>query len=219
MAISGSIRGCRTPINANAVTDHGILGAVQHFMPEDGLFKTALRGVTSLATKDIEGIMKILVDAEMKMFQGCQTPVIFLQNVIVDMIMGIGAKDAFRMFDAHVREKYGVEPGYITMNMPALVDMLESVGIERPIVCSNINKIGFRTCGGLDLYREVLASGRVRAVAMSIYASGAIPPEEAIEWLAGLPNIESMVFGASSRRNIQHTRQLVDKYFETRNAA
>lgn len=204
---------------ANAVTDHGILGAVQHFMPEDGLFKTALRGVTSLATKDIEGIMKILVDAEMKMFQGCQTPVIFLQNVIVDMIMGIGAKDAFRMFDAHVREKYGVEPGYITMNMPALVDMLESVGIERPIVCSNINKIGFRTCGGLDLYREVLASGRVRAVAMSIYASGAIPPEEAIEWLAGLPNIESMVFGASSRRNIQHTRQLVDKYFETRNAA
>jgi hypothetical protein len=204
---------------ANAVTDHGILGAIQHFMPEDGLFKTALRGVTSLATKDIEGIMKILVDAEMKMFQGCKTPVIFLQNVIVDMIMGIGAKDAFRMFDDHVREKYGVEPGYITMNMPALVDMLESVGIERPIICSNINKIGFRTCGGLDLYREVLASGRVRAVAMSIYASGAIPPEEAIEWLAGLPNIEAMVFGASSRRNIQHTRQLVDKYFETRSAA
>ena len=38
-----------------------------------------------------------------------------------------------------------------------------------------------------------------RAVAMSVFASGAIPPREAIEWVCGLPNLESIVFGASSR--------------------
>ena len=46
---------------------------------------------------------------------------------------------------------------------------------------------------------------------MSVFASGAIPPEEAIEWVCAQPNIESIVFGASSRRNIASTRALVDK--------
>jgi hypothetical protein len=35
---------------ANAVTDHGMIGAMTHFMPEDGLFKTMLRSGSALAT-------------------------------------------------------------------------------------------------------------------------------------------------------------------------
>ena len=44
-------------------------------------------------------------------------------------------------------------------------------------------------------------------------ASGAIPPAEAIEWVCRQPNIESIVFGASSRRNIRSTRELVERYW------
>ncbi|GHA47722.1 hypothetical protein GCM10008927_10810 [Amylibacter ulvae] len=198
---------------ANAVTDHGMMGALTHFMPDDGLLKTALRGSVSLATKDIEGIIKILVDVEMKMFQGVQTPVIFLQNVIVDLLLGMGMKDAFKIFHDHVLENYDAEPGFITMNMPMLFETLDGLGIENPIICSNINKIGFRTCGGFDRYKEILENEKLRAIAMSVYASGAIAPREAIEWLSQVPNIESMVFGASSRTNIRSTRELVGEYF------
>lgn len=198
---------------ANAVTEHGMVGAALHFMPDEGLFKTAIRGATSLATKDVEGMLKILIDVEMKMFHGLKTPVIFLQNVIVDLLLGMGMTDVFRIFDAHVREKYGAEPGFITMNMPALYKALTEAGLENPIICANINKIGFRTCGGLDAYEETLRNGKLRAIAMSIYASGAIAPREAIEWLADLPNLEAVVFGASSARNIQSTRDLVEEYF------
>jgi len=66
--------------------------------------------------------------------------------------------------------------------------------------------------GGFDAYLDALRSGRVRAVAMSVYASGAIPADEAIHWLSELPGVESVVFGASSRANIEGTRTLVDKY-------
>jgi len=197
---------------ANAVTEHGMIGAALHFMPDDGVFKTALRGATSMATKDIEGIIKILIDVEMKMFRGLNTPVIFLQNVIVDLILGMGMTEVFAIFHDHVRRKYGAEPGYITMNMPMLYRALTGIGIENPIICANINKIGFRTCGGLDAYAELLRTGRLRAIAMSIFASGAIPPREAIEWLAGLPNLDAVVFGASSRANIAATKALVDEY-------
>jgi hypothetical protein len=195
---------------ANAVTDHGMIGAVTHFMPDEGLLKTALRGGVSLARKDVEGLAKILVDMEMKMFKGLETPVIFLQNVVVDLLLGMGMKDSFRIFHDYVRERYGAEPGFITMNLPALLDALDAVGIENPIVCANINKIGFRVSGGNEAYMRTLTTRKVRAIAMSVFASGAIPPREAIDWVAAQEGIESIVFGASSRKNIRDTKSLVD---------
>lgn len=198
---------------ANAVTEDGMIGALKRFMPDEGLINAALRGGMSLAKKDIEGITTLLVDAEMKMFNGLSTPVIFLQNVVVDLLLGLGFKEAFRIFADHVKKRYNAEPGFITMNMPMLLDVLEEQGIENPIVCSNINKIGFRMCGGFEAYEKALKTKKFRAIAMSVYASGAIPPKEAIEWVCQQPNIESIVFGASSRGNIRNTKELVDRYW------
>ena len=86
----------------------------------------------------------------------------------------MGFTRALKLFHDHVVEKWGAEPAFITMNMPRLYNALEEVGIENPIICSNINKIGFRTCGGLDAYVEILRTKQLRAIAMSIFASGAI---------------------------------------------
>jgi hypothetical protein len=198
---------------ANAVTESGMLGAVKRFLPDDGLMDAAIRGGKSLAKKDIEGITTLLIDAEMKMFAGLRTPVIFLQNVVVDLLLGLGVKDALRIFAEHVKNRYDAEPGFITMNMPALLDVLEELQIENPIVCSNINKIGFRMCGGVEAYEVALRERQFRAVAMSVFASGAIPPRDAIEWVCAQPNIQSIVFGASSRANIRNTAELVSEYW------
>ena len=198
---------------ANAMTDYGMLGAVKRFLPEEGLLDAAMRGGMSLAKKDIEGVATLLIDAEMKMFQGLKTPVIFLQNVVVDLLLGLKFKEAFRIFANHVKARYNAEPGFITMNMPMLLDVLDELGIENPIVCSNINKIGFRMCGGFEAYERALKERKFRAIAMSVFASGAIPPDEAIEWVCQQPNIESIVFGASSRSNICSTRNLVSRHW------
>lgn len=196
---------------ANAVTESGMLGAVRRFLPEEGYFDAALRGGRSLATKDVEGLTTLLIDAEMKMFHGLRTPVVLLQNIVTDLLLALGFKDAFRVFAKHVEERYGAEPGFITMNLPALLDALDEVGIENPIVCASINRAGFRMCGGIEAYEAALRERRFRAIAMSVFASGAIPPREAIEWVCALPNIESIVFGASSRAHIRETRNLVEE--------
>ncbi|AFM16109.1 hypothetical protein Mycch_1307 [Mycolicibacterium chubuense NBB4] len=200
---------------ANAMAEVGTFGAIRQFLPDGGFMDAAMRGGKSLAKKDVEGIITLLVDAEMKMFQGLNTPVIFLQNVVVDFLLGMGFTEAFRVFASHASKKYGAEPAFITMNMPRLLDALDSVGIENPIVCANINKIGFRMCGGIDSYIDALTNRKFRAIAMSVFASGAVQPEEAIEWIASLPNVESIVFGASSRTNIESTVSLVSKYLPT----
>ena len=201
---------------ANAATEHGIVGALRKFLPEDGAVSAMFRGGVALANKDIEAIIQMLVDAEMKMFEGLSTPVIFIQNVITDLLLGLGMRDAFLIFANHVRQRYGAEPGFITMNLPRLLDVLEELGIENPIVCANINKIGFRMCGGIELYEKTIATRRFRPVAMSVLASGALSPREAIDYVCRQQKIESIVFGASSRANIVQTKALIDELSPSR---
>lgn len=195
---------------ANAVTEHGILGALKSFLPDRGAVGALAGGFVSMARKDVEGLATLLIDAEMKMFQGLRTPVIFLQNVITDLILGLGMNDVFRMFSDHVKHRYNAEPGFITMNVPLLLDALDEAGIDNPIVCANINKIGFRMCGGVEAYEKTIANRRFRPIAMSVLASGAIPPAEAIDYVCRQSKIESIVFGASSRSNIRQTKSLID---------
>ena len=196
---------------ANAVTEHGMIEALRMFLPQDGAVAAMLKGGLALANKDIEAIMQLLIDAEMKMFHGLKTPVIFMQNVIADLLLGLKMNECFRIFHDHVRAKYNAEPGYITMNVPRLLDVLDGLGIDNPVVCANVNKIGFRMCGGLDAYEAAIANRRFRPVAMSIFASGAISPREAIAYVCGQPKIESLVFGASGRANIRQTKALIDE--------
>ena len=195
---------------ANAVTDLGMLGAMRKFVADDSLFTTAVRGGKAVASKDVEVMVKMLVDAEMSMFVGLKTPVVFLQNVVTDLLLGLGFKEAFAIFARHVTETYHAEPGFITMNMPRLLDALDEVGVENPIVCSNMNKIGFRMSGGMDEYQRALEEREFRAIAMSVLASGAIAPQEAFEWVAQFPRIQSVVFGASSLAHIRSTKEIAE---------
>jgi hypothetical protein len=197
---------------SNAVTDRGLLGALKSFLPEQGKISALFLGGVSVARRDIEGMITLLIDAEVKMFHGLKTPVIFLQNVFTDLFLGLGMNEVFRIFAEHVRKKYNAEPGFITMNIPMLLDALEGLGIDNPIICADINKLGFRMCGGMKKYEEVIATRRFQPIAMSVLASGAIRPREAIEYVCAQPNIKSIVFGASSRANIHETKALIDEF-------
>ncbi len=196
---------------AKAATEHGVLGALKMVLPQEGALGALLRGGLSVARHEVKGIGELLIDAEMKMFEGVNTPVIFLQNLVTDLLLGLGFNEAFRIFAEHVRNRYGAEPGYITMNLPRLLDVLEALGIENPIVCASINKIGFRMCGGIEVYEKAIATRAFRPIAMSVMASGAIPPREALEYACRQANIRSIVFGASSRSNIRQTKHLIEE--------
>jgi hypothetical protein len=197
---------------ANAVTELGYFDALRKFLPKDGLLDTVIRGSRAVLTQDIESVITLLVDAEMKMFHGLRTPVIFLQNVVTDLVLGLGITDAYRIFADHCRKRYDAEAGFISMNLPKLLPMLKQAGIENPIVCANVNKVAFRMSGGIEGYREATARYPARVIAMSVLASGGIRPAEAIEWVVNEPYVTSILFGASSRANIENTVSLINQY-------
>jgi hypothetical protein len=200
---------------ANAAAENGVVEAIRSFLPQDNPFGALMKGGVSLARKDIEGLAGLLIEAEMKMFAGLKTPVIFLQNVATDFLLGLGFNEAFRIFADFVKDRYQAEAGFITMNAPRLLERLENIGLHNPIICTNINKIGFRMSGGAKAYEALIASDRCRLIAMSVFASGALHPHEALQYICDRPQIKSIVFGASSRRNIVQTKQLIDRLTAT----
>ena len=189
---------------ANAVTELGIQGTIKQYVPGN-FFGTLFKGGMAFVSKDFLKIMELLIDAEMKMFKGINTPVIFLQNVITDLLLGLGMVEVLKGFYDYIKNKYGAEPGFITMNMPRLLTMLETAGITNPIICFSMNKLNFRMSGGKGLYEETLETRKFRAIAMQVLGGGAIPPKEALEYVCKFPNIEAILFGASSKANIENT--------------
>ena len=196
---------------ANAVTELGIAGTLKQYVPGN-FFGSLFKGGMAYLTKDFESIMELMIDAEMKMFKDIDTPVIFLQNVITDLLLGLRATDMLVAYHNYIQKKYKVEAGFITMNMPKLLTALQTAGIDNPIICASVNKAGFRMSGGKEIYEEALKTKKVRLIAMQVLGGGAIHPKEAIEYVCSLPKIESILFGASSKINIENTSSYIHHF-------
>ena len=196
---------------ANAVTEHGIIGAIKNVMP-DNLLSAVAKGGVATVKKDFLKLMELLIDAEMKMFRGIDTPVIFLQNVVTDLLLGLGIKDVFVAFTEYIQKAFNAEAGFITMNMIKLLDVFEECGIRNPIICSSINKIGFRMSGGNQAYERAIGERQFRPIAMQVLAAGAIPPAEALEYVCKLDGVKAILFGASTKDHIQETKELIEKF-------
>jgi hypothetical protein len=195
-------------------TELGAIETIKQFMP-GSLIGAVVKGGAMLAKFDFISMMKLLIDAEMRMFEGIRTPVVFLQNVVTDLLLGMKMKEFFVAFSEYVREKYSAEVGFISMNMPLLLDTLEESGIRDPIICSSINKIGFRMPDA-KAYEKVLNEREFRPIAMQVLAAGALKPGEAIEYIGRFPNIRSILFGASTYDHIKQTKELIERFSDHR---
>lgn len=201
---------------ASLVNERGMVGALQDMLFAQGTRSAIgkmVQGGLAAVTLDAVKLMKMLVDQEMEMFRGLDVKVVFLQNVIVDLMLGFDVAEPFVAYCEHIRDKYGAYPGFITQNLPLMRHKLIEWGLERVVICASINKIGYLMSPGVDEYLDVLAENdgeRFPVMAMSTLASGAIPAREAYSWL-NAHNIQSVVFGASSRGNIEQTMSLIEQ--------
>jgi hypothetical protein len=200
---------------ANLVTERGLIPALNHvlFKGESalgGLGKLAQGGM-ALLSRDAIRVMKMLVDIEMRIFAGLNVRAIFLQNVVTDLLLGLDLKEMFFEYCEYVRQHYSALPGLITMNMPYLRNKLSTWGISEVVICTSINKIGYLMSPSIVSYEQALAAndpGAYPIMAMSTLASGAIPAPEAYSYVNRL-NIQSVVFGASSKNHIAESVRLI----------
>ena len=197
---------------ANLVADKGIMGAVVDVLRGDGsasgALRSAVRAGMGAVQQDPIAIMRLLIDAELRTFRGLHVEAIFLQNIVTDLLFGLRARQAFIEFAAYARQRHGVDAGFITMNLPALADYLADCGIERPLLCASFNKAGYLMNPSRESYEAVVSNRRQRFIAMSVFASGAVPVQEAVEYVERFDGVEAVLFGASSQEHIEETVRL-----------
>lgn len=196
---------------ANMVNEMGIFPAINETIFKGNSAKGVLgmmaKGVTVAVTKDAMKMMEMLIDVEYKMFRDLNVRVFFLQNIVTDLILGYNIKEVFEHFCEYVRKKYKVTPGFVTLNMPYLKKKLEEWGIENVVICSSINAAGFNMHPSKEEYEKVISnndSSKYQLMAMNVLASGSISVKESFDYINSL-NIQSVVFGASSKNHIQST--------------
>lgn len=200
---------------ANLVAEKGIFPAINEVLfannTAGGVLNMLVKGSTAVITKDAIKLMKMLIDTELRMFKGLNIKVVFLQNIITDLILGYGVKEVFVQYCDHVRKEYKALPGLITQNLPYMKQKLEEWGIKEVVICSSVNKIGYLMSPNVQTYQEVIAANNpddYQLMAMSTLASGAIPPKQAYAFINEM-NIQSVVFGASSEKHIRETVDLI----------
>ncbi len=201
---------------ANLISEKGIVPTINEILFKDnsalGVLGMITKGSAAVLGKDAIKLMQMLVDVEMKMFRGLNVKVIFLQNIITDLLLGYEVAEIFQEYCIYIRKKYNATPGLITQNMPILKTKLEEWGIEDVVICTSFNKIGYLMSPGLESYISTAKnndSSKYQLLAMSTLASGAIPPKEAYEFI-NQQNIQSVVFGASSKKHVEETVSLIN---------
>ncbi len=200
---------------ANLVAEKGIFPAIKEvlFSGNTAMGTMGLIGMGGMAVlgKDAIKMMQMLIDVEMKIFAGLDVKVIFLQNIITDLMLGYDLKDVFVGYCDHIKSKYNALPGLITQNMPHLLGRLKAWNIKEVVVCSSFNKIGYLMSPDVESYVEAARNNnpsQYQLMAMSTLASGAVPPREAYEFI-NEQNIQSVVFGASSKGHIEETVKMI----------
>ena len=200
---------------ANMLLEKGIFQTIDEVILKNNsglsVMKIIGSGAWAAINKDAVKMMELLFDAETAMFKGLDVKVVFIQNVVADLMLGYGMKDVFKAYCDLVRKKYKALPGFITLNLPYMLNKLKEWDVEEVVVCSSINKIGFNMNPSFESYLDAIRqndSSKYQIMAMSTLASGAIPPKEAFDFVNGL-NIQSVVFGASSERNIRSSLGMI----------
>jgi hypothetical protein len=198
---------------AEAMVELGIFETISKFTPGNKLV-AGLKGVSSAITSNPVPMMKLLVDSEMKLLEGMNVKGILLLNIVTDLLLGLEMYDMFAEFSKYTEEKYNVKAGFFTMNHEKLHDVLvNKLGMKDPIIVSDINKIGFRMNPSKEAVEDTLAKNDSYNIAMSFLASGALKPEEAVDYISSLEGVDSVLFGASTPNHIKETKELLESIF------
>lgn len=200
---------------ANMVNELGIFPAVNEVLfkgnTTGGLFSMIGKGISAAWNKDALKMMEMLIDVEYKMFRDLNVKVLFLQNVITDLILGYNIKEILVHYCEYIRKKYKVTPGFITLNMPYLKKKLEEWGVEDVVICSSINAAGFNMHPSKEEYERVIAENdptKYQLMAMNVLASGSITVQQSFDYINSL-NLQSVVFGASSKGHIKSSFEAI----------
>jgi hypothetical protein len=175
-------------------------------------FSIMMDGAKGVLGKDIDSIIRALIDVESLSFRGLNIGAFFVHDAITDLALGLGMESLLETFRNHVENKYGVPAGFITKNIDNFRKKVELRGWEDYLVMGSINKTGFFVNPSLETAINAIERPGMSFIAMSTLSGGAIKPKEAYEFLGNISSIKSIVVGMSNKEHVTETVSAINRY-------
>ena len=196
--------------HASIVNENGMISLFRHLIKNTSFIKNLIGGIKLVATQNLKSITPLALNLEVpkNLKKGSY---IYMQNIITDLLMGMGRGDILIEFIKSV-SKMGYKPGIITLN-PIMFDKLlkneqDADWLEDLVVCFNINEEGFNVFPNLEAVECFIeTSPNYKLMGMSVFASGAANIPDSINYIKKL-NLDYVVFGSSRIDNIKKNLEL-----------
>lgn len=196
---------------ANMVNEEGMMSLFSHVMKNTSMISNITGGLKLIAQRDIKHLIPLAVDLEVPK-QLPKGSYVYLQNIITDLVMGLGRHDLLAQFITSVQKK-GYKPGMVTLNPIMLNEALlkQEVDTSDMIMCFNINDAGFNVFPNKsEVESFAKASHPFKKMGMSIFSSGAGNIPQSIKYIKSL-NLDYAVFGTSKMTNLQKNIKAFDE--------
>jgi len=136
---------------------------------------------------------------------------VLLHQLITDLCLGLGLDWVFKFYTEFLL-KIRITPGFNTGNFALLVKKLGEwdINLEDVVIAAPFNKVGFQVVPSKEECEKALAGlPKPNVLAISILAAGYLKPEEAVDYIASLPNIKGVAVGVSKERHAIETFKLL----------
>jgi len=204
-----------------ASTQIGMQGVAKRVMTEiikSRNLKAASFGMLGLLRLDPKSFLKAYLSYEISKIrsaigQRAKLNSVLLHETLTDMGLALNLDWLFLIFTEFTKG-LGVTPGFVTYDLPYLVDRFEKWGIDfgEIGITAAFNAVGFQMSPSRDECERALKQiSESEVTAMSIFAGGYIKPAEAIKYISELPNLRNVVAGVSKQGQAQETFTLISE--------
>jgi hypothetical protein len=175
--------------------------------------KLLVEGGLSALKLDALGILKTYLDAELKGYLNVKPKnavlrSVLLHEVLTDLCLALGETEILNVFAQHMHDKYHVQPGFVTYNLPRFVKLFQEAAIHLKdiVIMTPFNSAGYQMSPSRHSCEVCLSSlSESNVIGMSVMAGGYLKLDEAIDYVRSLPHLSGVAVGASSKEHAHNT--------------
>ena len=197
----------------------GVPGLAKKLMKEiifSGNIRAIASGLNGVLRSDLNSLIKTYLLYEISrikrsMGRKAKLESVLLHQLITDLCLGLGL-DHILKFYIKFMLKARIAPGFNTGNFTLLVKKFRewNINLEDVTIAAPFNKAGFQMVPSREECEKALTElPKPNVLAISILAAGYLKPEEAIDYIARLPNIKGVAVGVSKEKHANETFKLI----------
>jgi hypothetical protein len=195
------------------MNEKGMRGVIDEVIKKTGFLgasSLALKSGWSYLKKDYMSLAISMLKLEVAPFDKISIKGLLLHNVITDLLLSLQISEGFETYVDFVRTKLHMKPGFITLNLPMLVQNLDEWNVKSEYIMTPINPKGYDMNPSKEQVETTLKSYKREIIAMNVLGGGAFSVKDSYEYLKSY-HINNVVVGASSQI---HLHELYDIFSE-----